>query len=78
MYEENTKKFYVLNESIAKVAKSMYSDHLLILFDYKWYVKNEKEIIDWCDNHLSYFSQQGMGLHFASETELTMFLLRWS
>jgi hypothetical protein len=51
---------------------------LLILFDYKWWIKNEEEIKNWCENTLSSFEQTGMVLRFANEKEKMLFLLRWS
>jgi len=53
-------------------------ESMLLLFDYKWFVNNEKEIKDWCARTLSKFEQTGMVLHFANEKEKMLFLLKWS
>ena len=49
----------------------------IVISDYKYYVRNETEIVEWCCNNLSYFDRQGMVISLGSAEDVTLFALRW-
>jgi hypothetical protein len=52
----------------------------IILTDFLYWMHQEAELKDWCDDNLSKGKSafQGSVIEFTSETELIMFMLRWS
>ena len=53
-------------------------DLLLIIEDYAYWVLNQTEIEQWIADSNGAITQQGMVVHFDTEEDRTMFLLRWS
>jgi len=52
-------------------------DLLLIIEDYAWWHINQKEIDQWIEASNGAITQRGMVVHFNTEQDRTMFLLRW-
>ena len=52
-------------------------DLLLIIEDYAFWHINRKEIDQWIENSGGAITQKGMVVHFNTEEDRTMFLLRW-
>ena len=52
-------------------------DLLLIIEDYVFWHKNQKDIEKWIEASNGTITQQGMVVHFNTEEDRTMFLLRW-
>lgn len=50
----------------------------VIIVDYKYYIQNEQEIVDWCNTCVSGWAITGMILEFKSEEDRLAFLLRWN
>lgn len=52
----------------------------LMIQDYRWWVANEREILNWMAEHLprGIDHQAGMTIDFDTEQDRMMFLLRWS
>lgn len=49
----------------------------VIIVDYKYYLNNEEDIVEWCDKCVPGWEQAGMVLEFKSEEDRLAFLLRW-
>lgn len=49
----------------------------VIIVDYKYYLSNEQDIIEWCDKCVSGWKLTGMIVEFKSEEDRLAFLLRW-
>lgn len=52
-------------------------DLLLIIEDYAFWVVNQKEIEKWIADSNGTITQKGMVVHFDTEEDRVMFLLRW-
>ena len=52
-------------------------DLLLIIEDYAFWHINQKEIDKWIEASNGAITQRGMVVHFDTEEDRTMFLLRW-
>lgn len=52
-------------------------DLLLIIEDYAFWHVNQAEIEKWISNSNGAITQKGMVVHFNTEEDRTMFLLRW-
>lgn len=50
----------------------------VIIFDYKFYHYNEKEIVDWLNSYTLGWCRMGMVLTFKTEQDRLLFILRWS
>lgn len=49
----------------------------LVVRDYNFYLDNEQDIIDWCNNCVPGWEIVGMIIYFKSEQDRLAFLLRW-
>lgn len=49
----------------------------VIVVDYSYYARLQKEIDHWCEETFNYQPRQGMVLTFQNESDMTCFLLRW-
>ena len=49
----------------------------LIVFDYKFYLENEKDITNWANQSTPGWALTGMVLEFKNEQDRLAFLLRW-
>lgn len=54
------------------------SAYCLLIADWRYYVKNELEIIAWADSCTPNWERKGMILIFDKVGDLTNFLLRWN
>jgi hypothetical protein len=83
--EEDGEKLQFLNGVIQMQAGGRFiaatspidKDLLLIIEDYVFWVQNQKEIDKWIANSNGTITQRGMVVHFDTEEDRTMFLLRW-
>ncbi len=55
-----------------------YMKPFLIVNDYKFYVENEQEIINWANQCTPGWARRGMAIEFKNEQDRLAFLLRWS
>jgi hypothetical protein len=51
---------------------------ILVIADPSWWIRNEKDIQEWCDTRLTSWSMRGMILGFVNDEERDLFLLKWS
>jgi hypothetical protein len=49
----------------------------ILITDFDWYIKNEKEIFDWAKESNINVRLNGMILEFPSNEDKMMFMLRW-
>lgn len=49
----------------------------VIIVDYKYYLNNEKDIVEWCEKCTPGWQTTGMILEFKREEDRLAFLLRW-
>jgi hypothetical protein len=49
----------------------------VIVVDYKYYIENEQDINQWCDQCIPGWKLTGMIVEFKSEEDRLAFLLRW-
>jgi hypothetical protein len=54
------------------------SDYLLIIEDYAWWHINQTAIDQWIEDSNGAMTQKGMVVHFNTEEDRTIFLLRWA
>lgn len=52
-------------------------DLLLIIEDYTWWHLNREELVQWIEDSNGAIVHRGMVLHFDTEEDRVMFLLRW-
>lgn len=50
---------------------------MLLIADYRYWIDNEQEILDWFSESNIKYAQTGMILEFESNEDKMMFLLRW-
>jgi hypothetical protein len=50
----------------------------VIIFDYKFYDYNEKEVVDWLNAFTPGWCRIGLVLTFKTEQDRLLFLLRWA
>lgn len=51
---------------------------LLLIIDYRWFGENEEEIDNWCFKRFNYRPRDGLLLSFKNESDVLLFLLRWT
>lgn len=51
---------------------------VVIISDYMFYGSKQEEIDEWCWQRLGYHPRTGMVLTFKKESDMALFLLRWS
>ena len=64
--EEAEQRFIVVNKF-----------NSIVISDYKYYVRNQVEIDEWCSENLSYYDRQGVIMSLGSAEDMTLFVLRW-
>ena len=52
-------------------------EHYLLIADWRYYVKNETNIIEWADSCVPGWERRGMMLVFSNNYDITNFMLRW-
>lgn len=51
----------------------------LLISDYNWWVRNSREVEDWCKNCLEKgLITEGMIVKFVSTSDRTVFLMKWA
>ena len=55
-----------------------FSNPMLLICDYRFWIDNEEQIFDWCTESRIQCTLTGMILEFNSKEEQMMFMLRWS
>ena len=83
--EHNGEKFTFLNGVIQMQTGGKFipakspidNDLLLIIEDYVFWHKNRAEIEAWIETFNGAITQKGMVVHFNTEEDRTIFLLRW-
>ena len=59
---------------------TLHYKYVVMICDYVWWYKNEREILNWMTEHLprGIEHQQGMTVEFDTDQHRMIFLLRWA
>jgi hypothetical protein len=53
-------------------------EFIAILKNWRWWVANEAEVLQWLDDNEIYYELSGMVLTLYNKDEFALFLLRWA